>query len=149
MKVHLSPGEVIFVTFDDAEVQLNDDPRDGIRIEYYSIGDGNNRLDVTAIYEDDKGRVNEIYSATFDGDDNRVCGSDSDSNEVVETITCNSCGESFEFTKGEQRFMQNVFKDNYRVPVRCRSCRKTRSSRNQNQISQNQDQTSVEKGDEK
>jgi hypothetical protein len=138
MKVHLSPGEVLFVTFDDAEIQSGEDPRDGIRIEYGPSGkDGcdDNELTVTAIYEDDYGRVGEIYHAIFDSDDSRVWNEDksngaSDNNDVIETITC-SCGNKFEFTKGEQRFMQNVFKANYRPPVRCRDCRKTRSIKSQ------------------
>ncbi len=129
MQVRLSPGESVFVTFDDA-----DGSDDGIRIEYDV--NRSNKLVLTASYEDDDGRHGEIYCATFDDDPKMNLGKKitsvaDDRDEVLKVIICTSCGGKFDFTKGEERFMRTVFKDNYHDPVRCHRCRKIRMSRRQ------------------
>ena len=125
MEVRLALGESIFVTIED----MDDSQKDGVRIEFNK----NNQMVVTSSYEDDDGRQGEIYCATFDDEFKATPGKDSegpdDRNEVIKTIVCSSCGEEFNFTKGEERFMKHVFKNNYRDPVRCARCRKIRMSR--------------------
>ena len=39
------------------------------------------------------------------------------------TLTCKDCGDSFQFTVGEQQFFREKIGPDYVNPVRCKQCR--------------------------
>lgn len=123
MRVNLKPGERIFVAMDDAE-----DNDDGIMVEYDFQNSG--RLTVSANYPDDRKRDGVIYSATLEPAEGEpeTEGSNGKS-KIVKTIVCSSCGNDFHLTQGEVEFMQGVFKDKYKEPLRCKKCRVLRMRR--------------------
>jgi predicted RNA-binding Zn-ribbon protein involved in translation (DUF1610 family) len=121
MRICLEPGERLFVTMDDAE-----DDDDGVVVEYDFQDSG--KLQVSANYPDDKKRDGVIYSATIDdGDDEEK--EDKEKDQVVKTISCSSCGNDFNLTKGEVDFMQGIFGEKYHEPLRCKKCRMLRMRR--------------------
>ena len=122
MKINLEPGERLLVTMDDAE-----DDDDGIIVEYDFQDSG--KLQVTANYPDDRKRDGVIYSATIDDGDHEEKEEDPEKDQVVKTVTCNSCGNDFNLTQGEVEFMQGIFKEKYREPLRCKKCRMLRMRR--------------------
>lgn len=120
MKIELEPGERLFVTMADAE-----DGDDGVVVEYDCKH--SNSFVVSASYPDDRKREGIIYSATLD--DGIETKEDPEKDVIVKTIPCASCGTSFNLTKGEVDFMQNVFGEKYREPLRCKKCRMLRMRR--------------------
>lgn len=113
MKVEMNWGDVLLVSIPDTE--------DEFKIEY--TGD---HLTVRSKLQDDENRGPVIFTSTV-ADDSREDGEESDT--VVKTLTCSSCGVVFDLTEGEMKFMQRTFKENYKDPVRCQKCRKLRMAR--------------------
>ena len=52
--------------------------------------------------------------------------SSQDPNRVVASAMCRECGEPFDITEGERRFLLETFGDAAQLPKRCRHCRRAR-----------------------
>ena len=118
MKISMLWGENLVISIPETG--------DEFHVRYGLDKDKKGSLSVRTKLEDEDGRGGAIFlNEIEEGEDEKeviTTGSDN----VVKTITCNSCGQLFDLTEGEVQFMQRTFGDKYKEPVRCRTCRKTR-----------------------
>lgn len=120
MKISLLWGENLVVAIPETG--------DEFHIRYGLDRDKKGALTVRSKLEDEDGRGGFIFQNEIEEGEGEEGAKEEEagSDRVVKTLVCNSCGNQFDLTEGEQLFMQRVFGDKYKDPVRCRTCRKTR-----------------------